>query len=76
VDCRLPKEWHIDLQFRKAKEKKGRFSMSNDNKRVLNRIGAHELTKQQTEEVAAGLSTLLSVILTTFVLPNDHRLDS
>lgn len=39
--------------------------MSNDNKnRVLGRRGARELTKEQTQEVSGGLSTLLSVIIT------------
>jgi hypothetical protein len=49
--------------------------MPNDNqKRVLGRVGAHELTEEQTQEVSAGLSTLLSVIRTN---PGfDVRLDS
>jgi len=51
--------------------------MSNEsNNRVLSRRGAHELTKEQTEEITGGVSTLLSVILTGLTFPHDHRLDS
>jgi acyl CoA:acetate/3-ketoacid CoA transferase len=32
--------------------------------RVLGRTGAHELTKEQTENVGGGIPTLLSVIIT------------
>lgn len=39
--------------------------MSNDKQtRVLGRTGAHELTKEQTQEVSGGIPTLLSVIIT------------
>lgn len=49
--------------------------MANDHKkRVLGRVGAHELTQEQTQEVSAGLSTLLSVIRTGG--GTDVRLDS
>lgn len=49
--------------------------MSNgSSKRVLNRIGAHELTEEQTQDVNGGLITLLSVIRTGG--GSDIRLDS
>ena len=39
--------------------------MSNDKtKRVLGRMGAHELTKEQTETVVGGLLTVPSCIIT------------
>lgn len=49
--------------------------MSNDNNmnRVLGRRGAHELTREQTQEVSGGIPTLLSVIITG--AGTDHRLD-
>ncbi len=50
--------------------------MSIDKNRVLSCRGAHELPKEQTEEVAGGLNTLLRVILTGQIYPQDHRLDS
>jgi hypothetical protein len=49
--------------------------MPNDNKkRVLGRVGAHELTEEQTQEVSGGIPTLLSVIRTGS--GSDVRLDS
>jgi hypothetical protein len=46
----------------------------NNNKRVLGRRGAHELTQEQTQEINGGISTLLSVIRTGG--GSDVRLDS
>ena len=48
----------------------------NQNNRVLSRRGAHELTKEQTEEVTGGLNTVASVILTGQIYHQDQRLDS
>jgi hypothetical protein len=39
--------------------------MSNEDRRVLGRRGAHELTKEQILEVSGGLVTPLSRILTS-----------
>jgi hypothetical protein len=51
--------------------------MSNDNKnRVLSRIGAHQLTQEQTAEVAGGLFTVPSVIITGTVGHFDVTTDS
>ncbi len=52
--------------------------MSNkDNNRVLNRIGAHELTPGEVQKVTGGfIPTLLSVILTGPVGNPDERLDT
>ncbi len=38
--------------------------MSNNNNRVLGRLGAHELTPEQTQQVSGGLPTLFSRIVT------------
>jgi hypothetical protein len=48
--------------------------MASKDHRVLNRIGAHELTKEQTQEVSGGIPTLLSVIITGG--GTDQRLDT
>jgi hypothetical protein len=51
--------------------------MSNDNhNRVLGRMGAHELTREQTEEVSGGIPTLLSRILTSPLTSPDTIRDS
>jgi hypothetical protein len=51
--------------------------MSNNNNRVLSRIGARQLVQNETNEVTGGLiPTLLSVLLTAPASNPDHRLDS
>jgi hypothetical protein len=51
--------------------------MSNDKKnRVLGRMGAHELNKEQTEEVVGGLLTVPSVIVTGHAPNYDVTSDS
>ena len=45
--------------------------------RVLNRLGAHELTAEEMERIKGGfIPTLLSVIVTGTASAPDHRLDS
>jgi hypothetical protein len=52
--------------------------MSNENNnRVLSRMGARQLTRNEIDEVTGALAaTLLSVILTSPASNPDHRLDS
>ncbi|HEY7402260.1 MAG TPA: hypothetical protein VIB39_01965 [Candidatus Angelobacter sp.] len=51
--------------------------MSNENNnRVLSRMGARQLAQNEIDEVAGGIPTLLSVILTGSSSNPDHRLDS
>lgn len=50
--------------------------MSNNDNRVLTRVGARQLTQNEIDQTAGAASTLLSVIVTnTFGYP-DQRLDS
>jgi hypothetical protein len=50
--------------------------MSNDNKkRVLGRIGAHELTPEQIEQVAGSLGTHFTKIITGSSAPFDLNND-
>lgn len=44
--------------------------------RVLSRIGAHELNKEQTEAVVGGLLTVPSVIITGHAPHYDMQTDS
>ena len=51
--------------------------MSNKNNRVLGRMGAHELTKEETEVVSGGvIPTLLSRILTNVLTNPDSIRDT
>ena len=50
--------------------------MSTKNNRVLGRIGAHELNKEQTEAVVGGLLTVPSVIITGHAPNYDVQTDS
>lgn len=51
--------------------------MSGKNQRVLNRIGAHELTPEDLERVnGARLSTVATLILTGPIYNPDGTLDS
>lgn len=51
--------------------------MSNDNKnRVLNRMGAHELTPEEIDRVAGARLTLASVIITGPISHPDELLDT
>jgi hypothetical protein len=50
--------------------------MSNNNNRVLGRVGARQLSQNETDGVSAGVSTsLLSVIRTGTPISQDFRLD-
>jgi hypothetical protein len=51
--------------------------MSNDNNRVLGRMGARKLSQNEVEEVGAGVNaTLLSVLRTGTPTSQDFNLDS
>ena len=50
--------------------------MSEENNRVLNRMGARQLTPNEIDNVGAGIPTLLSVIRTGSITDPDQRLDS
>jgi hypothetical protein len=45
--------------------------MSNKDHRVLGRLGAHELTQEQTEQVAGSIATLFTRIITGALPPHD-----
>jgi hypothetical protein len=50
--------------------------MFHDNKnRVLSRIGAHELTPEQVEQVAGSIGTVFTKIITGSVAPYDLNND-
>jgi hypothetical protein len=52
---------------------------NNDDVRVLSRMGARELTPEESEQIGgsnAFIPTLLSVIVTHTATGNDTRLDS
>jgi hypothetical protein len=50
--------------------------MSNDSKkRVLGRIGAHELTPEQVEQVAGSIGTMFTKIVTGTSAPYDLNND-
>ena len=53
------------------------MSTNNEN-RVLNRIGAHELTEQEADRIGAGfiVPTLASAIITGTATNPDDRLDT
>jgi hypothetical protein len=49
--------------------------MSNDQNRVLNRMGAHELTPEEIDRVAGAKLTFASVIVTGPISNPDDLLD-
>jgi hypothetical protein len=51
--------------------------MSNDNNRVLSRMGARQLTQNELDGIAGGvISTRLSVLVTGPASNPDHSLDT
>ncbi len=50
--------------------------MSNDNNRVLTRMGARELTQNEVKQITGAGATLLSVIVTNTAGNPDQRLDT
>jgi hypothetical protein len=49
--------------------------MSNNNNRVLGRVGARALTRNEVEQIAGGKLTLASVLLTGPINNPDDLLD-
>jgi hypothetical protein len=60
----------IPAQGRERPNRKER-TMSNKNHRVLGRIGAHELTPEQVEQVAGSIGTPFTKIITGALPPHD-----
>jgi hypothetical protein len=50
--------------------------MSNDNNRVLTRMGARQLTQNEVTQITGAGATLLSVIVTNTAGNPDQRLDT
>ena len=50
--------------------------MSEENNRVLNRMGARQLTKDELDNIGAGIPTLLSIIRTGPLIDPDQFRDS
>ena len=67
---------HILEKATKCEKEKIEMLNNNNQVRVLSRMGAREITPEESAQIGGGfIPTLLSVIMTGVPLGTDHRLD-